>query len=236
MDDRRLEHLLKLAMEADELESSASRPALRLVGGSRRKWMLPFAGGMAAAAAMIAVATMVLPALKPAPAPFKTIADLDPTKRKVEPVSTGDFSKPMPSEPIQIANSEGESSVVLAFFQGLDGKCTCMHIQDENWDGDQLQSKDRRELLDVAFQSTCLGPSPKILVVGIAGKPGSLPRTAEEAEALIAHLNNAPPGSRTDLSSYAYEAMPQLPAGSTIVAESYCHGRNMLTQPAKFTR
>lgn len=243
MDDRKLEQLLKMAMEAESLEA----PQLRLSGSSRRPWMMPFAAGMAAAAAVVAVVTLVLPAVRRSNSSLPIASGGGPTKREatgiserpVAAASTGSFDTPMPPV-VQLTNDTNprESSVVLAFFQGLDGKCTCMHIQNEDWDGTQLANKDRSELLDVAFRSTCLGPTPKVFVVGIAGREDALPKTMEDAEALMNRLKDAPQASRADLASYAYEAMPQLPAGSTIVAETFGHGRGMpsLTQPAKFNR
>jgi hypothetical protein len=74
-----------------------------------------------------------------------------------------------------------------------------------------------------------------VLVVGIAAPTNSLPTTQEAAQALADRLSDAFNGTRVDLESRAYEAMPQLPAGSTIRAESFGHGRSLLVQPAKWS-
>jgi hypothetical protein len=244
--DRKLEYLLKLAVEAEELESSADMPALRYVAGStrpQRKWLMPLAGLMAAAAAGVAVTTVVLPMIKPAAPVTPPIAkgpeSPSPTHAKV-PIDVAKASRPfdkpiLPDSVPVTSDGTEESSVVLAFFQGVDGQCSCMHIQKEDWDAAQLSGKDRGQLLDLAFHSTCTQPSSKVLIVGISAPANSLPTSQEAAEALAAKLSDTFNGARVDLVSRAYEAMPQLPAGSTVVAESFGHGRGYLLQPAKWT-
>lgn len=248
-EDRNLQTLLRLALEAEALEESAAVPHLRLTAGStrRRNWLLPVAGLMSAAAAVVAVITVVMPATHPAtfspPGPIVN----KPNTRAAEPetirldsvpmITANDphkgFENPIAPESVQ-TGSEPESSVVLAFFQGLDGHCTCMHIQKEDWDQAQLAGKDGAQLLDVAFHSSCSQPSPKVLIVGIAGKADSLPGP-EAAEALAASLSKVPANSAADLQRRAYEVMTELPAGTTVVTESFGHGRAFPIEPAKWT-
>jgi hypothetical protein len=222
MDDKRLEYLLKLATEAEDLERSAAEPVLRLVEAAprQRRWLLPVAGAMAAAAAAVVVITVVLPAMNQATRPKGPIAGTGsgaPTGPMIVP---GDFSNPLGSP------KTDESSVVLAFFEGFDGRCSCLHIQDEEWNGEQLATKDRSELLDVAMSSRCSTPSPKILVVAISGQRDALPRSPEQAEALAAHLSDYT--SRSDLTDRAYQAVSGLPAGTKVVAESYGNRSSIL--------
>jgi hypothetical protein len=253
--DRQLENLIKLAVEAEELERSADLPALRLVGVARpaqRKWLLPLAGLMAAAAAGVAVTTVVLPMIRPTSQPMPVaveprgtshlVAPVESSRDKTRhalaslgnsPVKSSDFENPLNPNGQPVTGPE-ESSVVLAFFQGIDGSCSCMHIQKEEWDAAQLTGKGRDALLNLAFQSSCTQPSSKVLVVGISAPTNSLPTTQEAAQALADRLSDAFNGARVDLVSRAYEAMPQLPAGSTVVAESFGHGRSFPVEPAKW--
>lgn len=227
MDDKRLEYLLKLATEAEDFERSASEPAMRLVEAAprQRRWLLPVAGMMAAAAAAVAVITVVLPGMN-------TGSPLVPKGTSGSGAiatagATGDFDKPLIPAP-----RPDESSVVLAFFEGFDGRCSCLHIQDEEWNGEQLANKDRAELLDVAMSFQCATPSPKILIVAISGQRDSLPRSPEQVEALAAQLSDH--SSRADLTNRAYQAVSGLPAGTKVVAESYGN-RNSILDHAKWT-
>ncbi len=251
-EDRNLQTLLRLALEAEALEESAAVPHLRLTAGStrHRKWLLPVAGIMSAAAAVVAVITVVMPSHKPAtfnppiaisnppthelvptPLPDSTNRIANADRKAVDPHNP--FANPIVPESVQ-TGSEQESSVVLAFFQGLDGHCTCMHIQKEDWDQAQLAGKDGAQLLDVAFHSSCSQPSQKVLIVGIAGRADSLPGP-EAAEALAASLSKVPANSSADLQRRAYEVMTELPAGTTVVTESFGHNRAFPIEPAKWT-
>jgi hypothetical protein len=226
MDDKRLEYLLRLATEADELDRAEFAPPLRLVsaGPRQRPWLLPIAGMMATAAAAVALITVVVPAVNPPVSPQPRFAN-GPTGAPTHVTANGEFDKPLTA-------GNDESSVVLAFFEGFDGRCSCLHIQDEDWSGDQLANKDRGELLDVALGSRCAAPAPKILVVAISGQRDSLPRSPEQAEALAAQLSDHT--SRTDLTNRAYQAVSDLPAGTKVVAESYGN-RNTILDHAKWS-
>ena len=234
MDDRKLEHLLKLALEAEEFERFATQPVLGVVGTRRRSWLLPVAGLTAAAAAVLAIVTVVVPAISPASPQKLTQGPSGGAPTRLESTVNGEFDKPIIAKASETEGS-AQGSVVLAFFEGFDGKCTCLHMQTEDWDSNQLAEKGRAELLDVAYRSRCSGPAPKMLVVGISGKLDELPKTVEQAEALAAQLRGHPTmGSRTDLVNYAYESVRGLPAGSTIVAEAVGTHNGILEQ-AKFS-
>lgn len=257
-EDRNLQSLLRLALEAEALEESAAIPQLRLVAGStrpQRKWLLPLAGFMSAAAAVVAVVTLVIPASKPALVPPNAsgpTANLDSIpNRKVAPVeSTADnpmtFTHAIPhSEFVNPIVRDGfptgadvgaaESSVVLAIFQGIDGRCSCMHIQKEDWDQMELAGKNGSQLLDVAFNSSCSQPSPKVLIVGISGRRDSLPGP-EAAEAFATSLAKMPTNSSADLQRSAYEVgAHKLPAGMMVVTESFGSSRSFPVEPAKLT-
>lgn len=253
-EDRNLHSLLRLALEAEALEESAVVSRLRLTAGSarpQRKWLLPLAGVMSAAAAVVAVVTVVMPGFKPTavgPAIGATAHGgrrntpvlPESTTDKVPIIATGDpdphkgFENPLQPDGLLTNGPAPESSVVLAFFQGLDGRCSCLHIQKEDWNQAQLAGKDGSQLLDVAFHSSCSQPSPKVLIVGIAGRPDSLPGP-EAAEALAVSLSKTPMNSTADLQRRAYEVMTELPAGTTVVTESFGHNRSFPIEPAKWT-
>lgn len=227
MDDRRLESLLKMAMEADSLERDAEQ-RLRLVRSMprRRTWLLPLASAMVAAAAAVAFVTIILPGMSPTVPP--RLADgHSPTHADALPVMPG-FDQPLEVRSASVP-ADDEASVVLAFFEGLDGRCSCLHIQDEEWDIAELAQKHRGELLDVAYRSQCGSATPNLLVVAIAGKRDSLPRSPEQAEALATELARY---RRTP--DQAYQAVSGLPAGSMVVTESV-GTRNAIMDFAKYS-
>ncbi|MBX3376721.1 MAG: hypothetical protein KF678_06930 [Phycisphaeraceae bacterium] len=231
MDDRRLEALVRMAVEAEALEREAA--PLRLVGAPvrRRPWLIPLATAMAAAAAAVTLVTLVLPSMNPAP-PVRLTDGSSPTHVETPRELTGDtmpgFDKPLAARTVSNRDDD-EASVVLAFFEGLDGRCTCMHIQDEEWDIAELAEKHRGELLDVAYRSKCGTATPNLLVVAIAGKRDALPRSPEQAEALAAELARF---GRTP--EQAYQAVSNLPAGSMVVTERV-GTRNAIMDLAKFS-
>ncbi len=234
MDDRRIESLLRMALEAEDLEQAAIQPQLHLVRSvrSRRTWLLPLAAAMASAAAVLAIMTLVLPAMNPAPKAPEVVNK--PTHQSPIEIPS-DFNRPLKSHSTEVASAhDDEASVVLAFFEGMDGRCTCMHIQDEEWNSEQLAGKNRGELLDVAYRSKCGSPSPSLLVVAIAGRRDALPRTPEAAEALASCLTDHTRATKSELVNRAYQAVPGLPAGSMVVAETV-GSRSTMMDYAKFS-
>lgn len=231
MDDRRFETLVRMAVEAEALEQSAA--PMRLVGVStrRRSWLVPLATAMAAAAAAVTLVTVVLPSMNP-PAPIRMTEDTSPNHADAPTELTSNaltgFEKPLEVRTVS-DGPDDEASVVLAFFEGIDGRCQCLHIQDEEWDSDELAQKRRGELLEVAYRSKCGSATPNLLVVAIAGKRDALPRSPEQAEALAAQLSRH--GRSVE---HAYQAVSGLPAGSMVVTESV-GTRNAIMDFAKFS-
>lgn len=221
MDDRKLDNLIRMALEAESLERSGEVPRLKLVGAPsrRRSWLLPFAAALASAAAAVTVVTVVLPSVSPSVQPIPVAHGPAGTHQPAPKPREGFETQLTASQPVPAE----EGSVVLAFFQGIDGRCTCMHIQDEDWDRNKLANKDRAELLDVAYRSTCGGPTPSLLVVAVAGQRDALPRTPEAAEALALKLADHVHSGKSELVNRAYQALPGLPAGSMVVAETVGH-------------
>jgi hypothetical protein len=234
MDDRKLESLLRMAAEVDDLERSATQLRLVHTGARRRLWLLPVAAAMATAAACLAIVTLVLPSVNPPAKPNMIAGNNKPTHLSAP--TREDFQNPLTPSTMNVASTgqEEEASVVLAFFEGIDGKCTCLHIQDEEWDTKELAEKGRGELLDVAYRSKCGSATPSLLVVAIAGKKESLPRTAEAAEALASKLSDHTRVARAELSNRAYQAVPGLPAGSMVVTETVGN-RSQIMDFAKFS-
>jgi hypothetical protein len=214
MTDREIERLMRMAFEAEDLERSAlAEPApLRLVGGGARRWL---AGrGMAtAAAASLALAFFVM---------HKSVAPVP----KGPLASAGNPSHPRESQgatagTMAVSGTTDDQCVVMAVFRGADGQCSCLDLKEHEWaNGRRLSQIDKRELLDVAMQAPCATNAHQVLVVAVEGKGTALPRSREQAEAIAARLADVPATNRhSDVSSYAYAAIPDLPPDATVVAE-----------------
>lgn len=221
MDDRELERLIRMAVEAEELEGSADGPLAfgRAPRGGLGRWTGTIVTATAAAGLLLAF-TLFVRFNTPAPITPGPIADGTPATS--DPVHA---AEPRPAnianaQPTAPAGSADEGCVVMAFYQGPDGECSCLSIRQHEWDGGRrLADVARAELMDAALQEQCSTDAQQVYVVAVAGKPETLPRTRDEAEAIGTRLADAPRTRTTDISSYAYSAIPQLGADSTVIAE-----------------
>ena len=192
MNDRQLEALVRMALEAERLEASAP-PASAVAAG---RWRLAWLGAGLAAAAAVAIAFIVV--FPRAPSPIAIV----------------------PVDRPAVAGAIPEQSVVFAIFREADGECSCIQTHEPEWEGGRrLADVGRSELLDVVFRDPCTTALQHVLVVAVSGKAGTVPATSADAERLAAALPEEPLAD-ADLSSLAYDAMPDLPPGSTVVARS----------------
>ena len=228
-----LNRLIQMAAEAEALERAAESeiaeappPAVHVViGGWRRTVWMSLAGvsGLAAcfAVAFVAMRGAPAPILPPGPiaaGPSETLPDraiaLEDTGRREQPVAPIDDEGSRPAEP-----SDTES-VVIALFRAADGSYECVQVDEPKWAGDRSMAEvGRRDLMQVAFQNPCTTIAPQVLLIGVEGKRGTVPTTMRDAQRIAERMRSAPM-HQADLSSMAYAALPDLPAGSTVVAET----------------
>lgn len=221
MDDSELQQLLRMAREAEELAESADPVSIPL----RPVWRRPGAwAGLSGLAAAAAIAWMVAPGAGPSVTP----ADLSPIvlapeeAAPPEPMETAMENTDTP--PVRIVNTkpavEPEQSVVFAIFRDPEGGCSCVQMEDADWGTRRLADVGRNELLAAVLDEPCTTMARQVLVVGVSGKPGTLPASHDAAERLALRLASVPINEHQDVSLAAYAAMPELPIGSTVVAEA----------------
>lgn len=219
MDDRELEQLLRMAREAEELADSAIPASITLV---RPLWRRPrvWAGlsTLAAAAAVTVVWTLVPRTVAPPSVPTTY-----PIAAAPESPATATPDEPE-SQPIRLVKGMDpggpEQSVVFAIFRDPAGGCSCVQLENADWGSRRLADVGRDELLAAALDNPCTTLARQVLVVGVSGKPGTVPTTHDDAERLATRLSSVPLNEHQDVSLAAYAAMPDLPIGSTVVAEA----------------
>jgi hypothetical protein len=241
MDDRQLQRLLRMAAEAEQLDhpaAGAGRVDRVLAGGGRvslarpdRSWWrargVPIGGALAAAACLAVGAFVFLMPQSPVP-----IAVAPP--EHVEPESRGGGSLADLGARAEASGETGratlaahrpeEEAVLFAVYRGANGSCECVQVNDPDWGGDKrLAEVSRHELLRAGLQEPCTTLAPEVLVIGVAGKPGTVPSSRQHAETIARRLGDQPLRGR-DVASMAYAAMPDLPAGTVIVAEKVSIG------------
>jgi hypothetical protein len=209
MNDRELERLIRMAHEAEALERSAEQPALRLVGGGIRRWVAGLGIGAAAAASLLGAIVIMHQSMGPG------------KSGKIVTRETHSAPRPAPSGgDTTLVKNEPEQCMVLAVYRNADGQCSCLQLKEHEWGGRSLADVPKRELVDLALREACSSDAHQVLVVAVEDKPGALPKSREDAEAIAAKLSEAPSsGKVSDVSSYAYAAMPTLSSGATVVAE-----------------
>jgi hypothetical protein len=234
MDDRELQRLIRMAIEADDLAAPSDvagriRPAAaRPPASPVIRWGRWLAAGLTAAAACLAVllwwpTTGTPPAPPAGPNIATAILPAVPTTELHAP-------KPAPAQlvikDVRYVTTPGEQCIVLSIFLGSGGSCRCMQWRSHQWEpGRTLADICPSELLDVAFKSSgACTPNPEhVLILALAGPPGTLPRTRSEAEAVVACVSRAnlgDGGSDQDPSVYASAAISCLPTGVRALAES----------------
>lgn len=218
MDDRELQRLVRMAIEAEELELSAEGP-LFLSGAPRagRRWSGALISASAAAATLL-VAVVIASRFAAPPAQGPILADGPHQPKAADTPGPSTSIAAAPGAPK--AADSSEQCVIMAFYQNAGGECSCLSLRTHEWDGGRrLVDVARSELFDAAFQQQCSTEAQQVYVVAVSGKPGTLPTSREQAEALGSTLAAAPETRSSDISSYAYAALPNLSPDATVVAE-----------------
>jgi len=223
MDDRELERLVRMAVEAEELEHSADGPLAFGRAPTGRRWVGVVVSATAAAAGLLLAFTMLVRFASPAPEFTGPVADgskARPIMPHVVPEVVPESAHASAADATPAPKAPAEGCVVMAFYQGSDGECSCLSIRSHEWEGGRrLADVARAELMDVAFEQQCSSDAQQVFVIAVAGNPATLPTTRDEAEAIGRRLAGAPRGRGSDISSYAYSALPKLGADSTVIAE-----------------
>ncbi len=237
MNDRRINDLVRMALEVEELEDSVTHPPLRLVGDdaparrishSGRNWFVGI--GLAAAAGLALV--FALPALTPS-APTKpettTIAHADPKSSPAplttEPRIVRTASVPAPSQS-DIANAidridpgSVERCIVLAIYRDARGSMHCVKSQTQEWSNHKRLSEiSPAELKCVTVGQPCTPSADRALLVAMAGPQRSLPRTDADAVKIATCILGSP--CENDSKCFAHAAAECVPSDVAVKIES----------------
>ncbi len=212
MNDRQLENLIRMALEAEALEASA-QPARRPRPPAWRR----AAGGLAAAACLAGALTIAFQAhwnkTTPAPIPNSTQGG----------IASG--TRPVTITQIEAPDAETDS-IVLAVFRDNGEEDPCVQMELGSFCGARnLADIDRTELLLTAFENACTPTPGQVVVLALSGPRGTLPRNQEEAAALASCIIDAPDACAADGACVAQRVRRYLPPDVSIVAESLALGR-----------
>lgn len=243
MDDRQLQRLIRMAAEAEQLDHSAGRGAVNGVrtgtGASEhavlerrdRSWWRAqgvWIGGALAAAASLALGLFVLmPQAPVAPhMPDRGLALGEAPQPPVEaaPALRAERDEGAGEAKLAAHDPGDEEAVLFAVYRGPSGACECVQVNQPEWSGEKrLADVSRHELLRAGLQDACMTVAPEVVVIGVAGKPGTVASSRQHAETIARRLGEQSLRGR-DVASFAYAALPDLPAGTMVVAEKVSIG------------
>jgi hypothetical protein len=242
MDNRRLESLIRMASEIEELERSAFRePVVRLVhdaGSSRRPALrrtVLRVGTFMAAAACVGLAVML--SRQPSPDPTR------PTPVAVKPIGP----TPAPRPPLKLVSTpsitpeyarklietlEGMNDVasgVLAIYEDSGGIVRCVRWHPYDFGGRDLEDLTPGEVVKVSYgrpHCAVVGPH-RLIAVAVRGPVKNLPTSDERAQALAECIVGEPP---TKCEAQAMLVDPDSPGcfpnGLEVMVETLAMGRN----------
>jgi hypothetical protein len=211
MDDKRIQDLVKMAMEIEALERAGDRPAIGFRAGAIRRLMVNAGMGLAAAACLV-VALFVMHGRQQQPIP----------KLATGPKAPAAVDRPATSSPV-VGTADEKGCVVMAMYRDTDGRCTCVQMEQPEWCGQRrLTDVSRSELRQAALREPCTNDAQQVVILAVEGRTDSLPRNHDEAEVIAQQLSTAAAsiGRHTDVTAFAYAAMPRLTSDSTVVAET----------------
>jgi hypothetical protein len=231
MNDRRINDLVRMAMEADELEADAQSPDRHLAGaidavpsgrsGSLRGWW----AGAALAAAGIAVVVAL---------PFFTGHASKPGATIVE----GRLGVPGPKGTIEVVSpavvvntalervdpGTVERCVVVAIFRDDHGRMNCVKSKPHEWSENRcLGEVSSQELRRVVVGQGCSSSADQALMVALAGPQRSLPKTEADAMGLATCILGSP--CENDPRCLANAAAECVPAEVSVKIETVASSR-----------
>ena len=213
MDERRIDSLIRMAAEIDEMERAAgAATGLRLVGASegraaRRPTVIVRAmriGAFAAAAACVALAVHFAnqPAqTSPTPVPVAVNNGRGPSpsihSEKLRPLDPADAVKTLAGKKLtaeqfndwlhsfEHPKPTDVAAGVLAIFQDSEGVVRCVRWVPHNFGGRTLDKLRPGELVEATYGPHCsvIGPH-RLIAVAVTGPKENLPDSDERAQAL----------------------------------------------------
>lgn len=248
MNDRRINNLVRMAMEVEEIESQATSPSLRLVGepvmaGARgRSWFVSGAGlaGMGLAAAAGLALVFAIPAMLHPATPGKTVIATDtggstPQNNEivrhmptVDPFVNVDTHEPA-TPAVALASDRVdpgmvERSLVMAIYRGARGQMQCVKMKPHEWSENKcLTDVTSQELKCVSVGQACSASADHALVVALSGPQKSLPRNDADAVSLATCILGSP--CENDSKCLSLSAAECVPAGVSVKIETVASSR-----------
>ncbi|MFZ4574562.1 MAG: hypothetical protein ACOYN0_09205 [Phycisphaerales bacterium] len=207
MNDRQLTQLLRMAAEAERLESGPA--TLRMPTPTHRRpglWI-----GLAAAASVAAAfAFLSLPSPQPKNAPTP-VALADPN--------------PIAPQPVNADPCDDESTVLLAIFRNADGSTIQSRIAMKDWDSRRgLNDLGEGELIGFAFEhAEEMTPETlpdSVVLLAVSGPTNLVPHSEAAAAQLTACLEQTPASCGAEVPCYTSAALQCLPAGVSVIGEA----------------
>lgn len=218
MDDRQIQELVRMAVEAESLDRAgpATGPYLFPVGRSAWRVGLAWAGAAAAGLALSVGAWMwVRPVSSPVPGPVIASADKGVAAPDQKPaIALAGAS------PVVVAVGD-ERCIVLMISRDSYGELSCVQWRPHEWgEGRSLAQITPAELLDAAGGMWCEDAASEMTVVAVSGPRGSMPSSdalAQEVAACIAYSGDL---CEEEPGSYASAALSCLPEGVHAMAQT----------------
>lgn len=215
MDDRQIQQLVRMALEAQALESPDSSGAF-VLAAHRSGWHPSIRWG-AAAAGLVGAACIWL-ALRPAPGsapPMLGESPADTTSLATLALLPEPSRRPaLPAVAVDSPTPAGEHSVVLTIFRDSYGELSCVQWHPHEWgEGRTLAEVTAGELLDAGAQAWCDTGASEMVVVALTGPKGSMPATDTFAQDFAACIAASGDLCELDPSSYSSAALSCLPPG-----------------------
>ena len=221
--DEKLEQLIRMAIEADEVARGGADRSFLSNPARRRAIVRRLVSPALAAAASLLLVLQLSPTgpdsrLRPSIASAVALsASLDYCPA----VATHTGTRVDRFEPVV-----GEPCVVLAIFHSWQDECQCLEWQLYEWeDGGALAEMTPDQLREITLDVTDAPPVQQLLVVAIARQASDLPRNDEQTTRLVHCLNEVQPptapGENTDEYASAVRACLPNSEDVTIVPQAF---------------
>lgn len=249
MNDQRINNLVRMAMEVEELESRVNAPDLRLVGEPvavrRRAWFTSGAGmagiGLAAAAGLALV--FAIPAMMQPRGTGKTVLTVNgggnsagtpkdnTIVRHLTPVApvedvnhTAIVAIPTVTAADRVDPGSVERSMVMAIYRGARGQMQCVKMKPHEWSENKcLTDVTSQELKCVSVGQACTASADHALVVALSGPQKSLPRNDSDAVHLATCILGSP--CENDSKCLSLTAAQCVPEGVSVKIETVAASR-----------
>lgn len=218
MDDKQIQRLVRMAMEAQSLESPDSA-GLFLIA-AHRSWARPairWAGAVAASLALAAGAWLALRSQRAGPVPGGS-----PLAGSATPIHPSKAVETTGSVPVVAAAPTTEQrGVLLTIFRDSYGELSCVQWRPHEWgEGKSLAELTPGELLEAGSSAWCDGTASEMVVVALSGPLESVPDTELLAHDLAACISGSSDLCEQEPGTYDSVALSCLPPGVQARAQS----------------